>query len=368
MAIKRILIPVAGFARAGGFRVLSELANKWIESGHQVDFLVHKSFATPYFPTLAGIRAFGMFRLAENVECGSCGVVEKPWPGFIYLGMLRALNEIGSEYDVIIANHSLTAFPVAFARCGRARKYYYVQAYEPEYYSLRKTLKSRVPEILSIISYSLPLQQVVNSPIYLGYKRITAKAWVPPGIDLANFYRRPSVPLSADRRAWTIGTIGRHELTKGTKYVLEAFEKLAMMDPNVSLKVAFGNLPAGWSHDRADIVIPKNDKELADYYRSVDVLLAPGIAQLGACHYPVIEAMACGTPVVTTGYLPAESSNAWIVPVRDSAAIVDALLEIKAMAPLDLEAKLNLAAAAIIPFSWTKVAEEFLRIFASAEN
>jgi len=40
----RILIPIGGFGRAGGYRVLSELANHWIALGATVDFLVdHRS-------------------------------------------------------------------------------------------------------------------------------------------------------------------------------------------------------------------------------------------------------------------------------------------------------------------------------------
>lgn len=171
------------------------------------------------------------------------------------------------------------------------------------------------------------------------------------------------MPMFSDGHPWTVGTIGRHEPTKGTKYVLEAFEKLAAIDANVHLKVAFGNLPSEWSHERVEIVVPQNDRELAEYYRSVDVLVAPGTVQLGACHYPVLEAMACGTPVITTGYIPADSSNAWIVPVCDSSAIVDALLDIRATAPQTLEAKLTSAAEAITSFEWSRVAENFLSHF-----
>lgn len=366
MAIKRILIPIAGFGKAGGCRVLSELANHWIGSGKHVDFLVHQSFAEPYFPTQAGIMTFDNSGNFGNGDVGCGDLNKKPSPGAIHAGMFRALNKAGSKYDVIFANHSLTAFPVALARCGSARKYYYVQAYEPEYYHARKKLKSRVPEVLSMLSYSLPLQQVANAPIYVGYKQISAKTWVPPGIDLNGYHRRAANPIFAEGSTWTVGTIGRHEPEKGLKYVLEAFEKLALVDPSVRLKVAFGNLPEGWSHERAEIVVPKNDGELADYYRSVDVIVAAGTVQLGACHYPVIEAMACGTPVITTGYLPADSDNAWIVPVHDSDAIVGALLELRSLPPPDLALKLNEAEAAIEPFAWPRVSEEFLRIFESA--
>jgi glycosyltransferase involved in cell wall biosynthesis len=94
------------------------------------------------------------------------------------------------------------------------------------------------------------------------------------------------------------------------------------------LTVAFGNLPENWRHDRVEILTPASDTELSNFYREIDVLIAPGIVQLGACHYPVIEAMACGTPVITTGYYPADSTNSWIVPVKDSHAIANSVIDI----------------------------------------
>ncbi|WP_341479706.1 glycosyltransferase [Clostridium algidicarnis] len=61
---------------------------------------------------------------------------------------------------------------------------------------------------------------------------------------------------------------------------------------------------------------PDGDDNLADYYRNLDILVAPGHIQLGAIHYPVIEAMACNVPVITTGYYPANDENSFIVPVK----------------------------------------------------
>ena len=51
----KILIPIIGFAPAGGYRVLSELANHWIKIGFKVDFLLNEYSSPPYFPTIAGI-------------------------------------------------------------------------------------------------------------------------------------------------------------------------------------------------------------------------------------------------------------------------------------------------------------------------
>jgi len=360
----RILIPVIGFGAAGGYRVLSELANHWTDSGNHVDFLVDCRMGPPYFPTNAAVRRFDRKgRLLEDRE-------ENLEPEFsasgnavsIYLGMWRALQKIGSDYDVILANHSLTTFPVFLANISSAKRFYYVQAYEPEYYELERGIKAKILKAVATISYKLPLLQIANSPIYIDYRSVQARHWIPPGLDLDVFHRRSSPPSFESTRPTTIGVIGRREPAKGTEFALQAFEKLAAEDSHVRLKVAYGNLPAGWSHEHAEIVVPKDDRELAEFYRSVDILLAPGQVQLGCFHYPVLEGMACGTPVVTTGYSPSDKNNAWLVPVKDSDGMVDAVREIQSSSAKELVSKLDNGHAAIAEFDWRIVAQRFIEI------
>jgi len=360
----KILIPIIGFGKAGGYRVLSELANNWMNAGHHVDFLVDDRSDDPYFPTYATILRFdrGGVTFPGAKKVTNAFFAPKGNALSIYFGLLRALQCIGSDYDVILANHSLTTFPVALARTGLAKKFYYIQAYEPEYYELLKGKKAKILKWLSIVSYWLPLRQIANAPIYLDYRGIRAIDWIPPGIDDAVFYRRTKSPTFRMSQEWTIGVVGRHEIAKGTQYALEAFEEIARTDPHVRLKVAFGNLPVGWIHERADVVTPKSDTELADFYRSVDILLAPGTVQLGACHYPVLEAMACGTPVVTTGYLPADKENSWIVPIKDSKAIAEAVRKIRSLSNEEIDSITQKAYESISSFYWRFVAQRFIKL------
>ena len=356
----KILIPILGFGRAGGNRVLAELANHWIRDGHKVDFLVNEASSMPYFPTSAGIRwATNSGRLISEAEREERS--PRTFNGWINLvSLYRAIAKIGKDYDIIFANHSLIAWPVALAKCGGAKKFYYIQAYEPEYYALEKGLKSRVLEWLSTRSYSFNLVQICNGPNYIGYKNIRAKEWVPPGINFDLFFPKSESKNFSAAQEIVLGCIGRKEPAKGIKYVLEAFEMLYEQDQRFQLHVAFGNLPDDFAHPGLKIVVPQNDKELGEYYRSLDIMLAPGTVQLGAPHYPVMEAMACGVPVVTTGYLPANDRNSWIVEVGSSNSIAAAVNDIVSCG--EYRNKVMKATEDIAGFGWERVANKLVQL------
>lgn len=354
----KILIPILIFARSGGSRVLSELANEWVNSGNDVAFLCPDSSNAPYFPTIARIlwvNDKGQISEQRNP-------LAKPSGRYHLQSLYAGLKAVGSQYDLILANQSLTAWPVALASCGNARKAYYVQAYEAEYYVNMKTAKDMVLAVVSALSYHLPLKRIVNAPIYFRHKNLRASDYVPPGMDLEMF-KPLAVPRDIDHSdIITIGCIGRHEPEKGTTYVLQAFEQLARLDPRYRLLVAYGNLPADWTHEKCQVVVPKSDAELADYYRSVDILISPGTVQHGAPHYPVLEALATGTAVVTTGYMGATEQTAWLVKNKDVDSIVEQVQELVRNGA-SRRAKIAAGVQTAQAFSWPAVSTKMMNIF-----
>lgn len=350
----RVLIPSLGFARHGGYRVLSELASAWTRGGHTVEFLVPDTSAEPYFPTSATIRWVGADGVVSSRRPAKGEARETGLRNLLVLW--RGLRKIRRDYDAVLANHSFTPWPIWFAGVDRRRVFYYIQAYEPEYF---KEVGAPGKEWLSRMSYYLPYRQIVNADVYVGYENIAARDVVPFGIDLQTFHPRRTAPLSNPDKI-ILGCIGRSEPAKGTGYVLEAFEMLARDDPRFHLKVAYGNLPAGWSHPSATIVTPQGDKGLAAFYRSVDIMIAAGTVQHGAPHYPVLEAMASGTPVVNTGYLPANPSNSWIAEPRNSRSLVECVRAV--VADPNLSQRTGRALEAVKEFEWGVVAAQMMSI------
>lgn len=315
----KILIPVLGFGQSGGYRVLSKLANELILLGHCVEFLCVDGENDPYFPTLAKINWVDKRGLITT-ERRKDGKKETAFS--IQRKLTKALRKISNNsYDVIIANHSLTTFPIWLAGL-RHKTLYYVQAYEPEFYQLPGGLKNKVLARLSEFSYKLNLFTVVNSKIYTQYKKLKASRALYPGIDFELFYPK-AVNIKRETDKIIIGTVGRLEKYKGTRYIIDAFNTLRKSYPNVELHVAFGDPKDFEDYKDIHCFHPHGDIQLGDFYRSLDYYICAAYIQFGAFHYPVCEAMSCGIPVITTCYYPANESNAWLIGPENTLEIVN---------------------------------------------
>lgn len=356
----KIDIPILGFGRAGGYRVLSRLASEWIHRGHTVRFLCTQASLSPYFPTTAEI--IWLTDAGKRVPLNSPEML-RTRGGILHVArnlcaLFLGLCRHSHSADCILANHSLTAWPVFFC-LSRARKYYYVQAYEAEFYANSAEGRKSVLMCQAWLSYWLPLRRIVNAPVYLNYRNLRAKDWVPPGVDFSLFRPRPA----GAGPILTLACIGRKEPDKGTRDVLAAFVILKTQNPDVRLLVAYGNLPDGMNAlEGVHVIVPANDGELAEFYRTADIFIAPALGQHGAPHYPVMEAMACGVPLITTGYLPATAENCWLVAEKDPVGIVGAIKAIQT-GGADTQARVERALLDIREFRWEAVAARMLQVF-----
>lgn len=352
----KIIIPLAGsFGPQGGFRVLSELANNWLRRGHEVEFLVYQNFTKPYFPTKAKMIKYdgtGKLILGENNknDFQFLGTFQLRW------AMERALSQLTA--DIVLATQCFTAGPVWKSKI-KAKKVYYIQAYEPEFYN-GNSLKLSIFKFIAKKSYTYPLEKIVNSEMYFDYKEIKSDKVVFPGLDFELFF--PKEQNFEKKSKYVIGTVGRLEKIKGTQYILEAFEILRNKYKNqVELHVAFGN--EQWNEfEGVKVIRPKNDKELGNFYRDIDIYVCAGNAQLQAVHYPVIESMSCKTPLITTGYYPANENNSYLVEINDSLAIVKAIEKIINNPEMATQ-KANIALKEVQQFDWKKVSEKMINYF-----
>ena len=360
-----IAIPDLGFGPFGGYRVLSRLATEWTREGHDVTFYVPASSPRPYHPTEAKIVWADDEGNSVPAPPHTVGQVRGSARKVRELASLRrGLHRYAQDADIAFASHSFVAL-AAMSSAIRAKTVFYSQLYEPSLYAEAAGKRRWGHELLCRSAYLAPIVHVVNSPIYLTYPLTRANEWVAPGLDPGHFFPDASARTPAGS-PFRIGTIGRIEPGKGTRYAVDAFRALRDAGESVELHVAFGGLDdETLAEPGVHLIVPNSDAQLGDFYRSVDAIVAACTYQFGAPHYPVMEALACGVPVVTTGYLPADETNAWIVPPHDASAIAQSLRSIRD----DTKAaslKVQHGLASIAPFSWHAVADKMMQIFVDA--
>lgn len=356
----RIAIVVHYFEKHGGFRVMSKLANHWIESGNDVTFIASAASPLPHYPTRAEVIWAGP--LGGKSIRSSKRLYPAGLPGrtaSLTIPLTLALRRHASQFDAVIVDRTQTAWAAYFAGCSN-KTVYYIQAYEPEYFSTYNSrMRQRVLSYISRKSYDLPFGHVVNSPVYCSYPDLRVLEMIPPGIDLELFHPRTSHDGWSNRPI-RIGCIGRCETIKGTREALDGIAIAISRGLSAELHIAdFGAADHPLLHHPATRIIkPTSDTELAAYYRSLDVMVAVPNVQLGAPHYPVMEAMASGVPVITTGYMPATPENAWFVPINRPDAIADRLFEMQVQTTLR-EQKVLLGIEATKDFSWERISSRF---------
>jgi glycosyltransferase involved in cell wall biosynthesis len=119
--------------------------------------------------------------------------------------------------------------------------------------------------------------------------------------------------------------VGALEPRKNLATALRAFERLATRDPDLELVVAG---PAGWRNQEFERLLGGSrapvrmtgllsDQELVALYSATACFLYPSLAE--GFGLPVLEALACGAPVVTSnrGALPEVSGDAALLADPD---------------------------------------------------
>ena len=347
----RILIPILSFGKAGGMRVLTQLGNNWINMGYDVEMLSHFESENPYYPVNFKIR--WVLNNGEETESNSTTYNSKNSTYRRLKAIYKYLKKFSGEYDIVFANYNRTVWAIWLG--SNSTNFYYIQAYEVEF-SAERNIKGLLKRLTAWLTYFLPLHKVVNAEIYKKCKNIKCEHVIPPGLDLNIYY--PKKFIENHNKDFIVGCIGRKAEWKGSNDVGEAVKILRSKGYKVKFKVAFEPI----RYTEYELVKPDGDKNLADFYRSLDVLVAPGHIQLGAVHYPVIEAMACKVPVITTGYYPANDENSYIVPIRRPDIIADTLVEIIENYENAIK-KAEIAYTAISQFDWKVVSAKFLDMF-----
>jgi glycosyltransferase involved in cell wall biosynthesis len=146
---------------------------------------------------------------------------------------------------------------------------------------------------------------------------------IPYGVDTARFAPAPQPRERADSfRVLFVGQIGER---KGVSYLLEAYEKFRRPDTELLLVGDF--VKGAQVYKRASELFRHSPNvaqpQLPPIFHSADVFVLPTFVE--GMPLVVLEAMACGLPVIVTPHGPADvvrdGVDGFIVPCGDSAAI-----------------------------------------------
>jgi glycosyltransferase involved in cell wall biosynthesis len=204
---------------------------------------------------------------------------------------------------------------------------------------------------------------------------------LPPGVELDQFLPgdrdRARAALGVEPERWVALTVRRLVPRMGLDVLIEAWAKVAMASGDALLLVA-GNGPCRSELEAQvdQLGITKNvrflgrvsDDDLVACYRAADTCVVPTVA-LEGFGLVVLEALACGTPVIATdeGGLPEALDGldiSLVVPARDPSALAGRLQAARdGTLPLPSRERCRRYAEG---FSWTQVAERTIDAYRRA--
>ena len=289
--------------RFGGTRVLFEVGNRLERRGHSVTFTtLGYPGEESWFPLRVSrvIYAEKKFRL-PGIRYTIPTVLDHALSKFnlpYVIDRIRVLaHAMPQDIDVNVATLCFTGFAVY--RSGKGTPFYYVQHFEPLFFS-EEYLRN-----MALESYYLNLSKLVTSkwlekvivrltkeqPILVG-NGVNNETFYPRRV---NRFKHPVVSIIARGIPW-----------KGDKDVFEALSIVTKKIPDVRLRVTgdlhtFEQFKRTFSRIKSEFVPTPTDEELAKFYSSSDVFVLASWYE--GFSLPPLEAMACGTPVVSTDNL-----------------------------------------------------------------
>jgi len=346
------LNPVANMS--GGQRVVAIYADLLTKRGHEVTLVSLppkkisyknqlKSFLKSGHITIQTSKTPSHFDSLKNIK-------------HIILDSHRpVVNNDLPDADVVIATWWETAEWVANLDVSKGRKFYFVQGYEVFPYLPIERVKT---------TYKLPFKKITISQWLVDKMRDEYQdetvALVPNAVDHNQFYSDKRIK----QKTPTYSMIYTNQKVKGCDVSIDAFVRARDEQPDLKL-IAFGTcditeklpLPKG-----AVYVKNPNQDKIREIYSSTDAYLFSSRSE--GFGLPVLESMACRTPVIATraGCAPdfvRDGINGALNDVDDVEAQKNSILEIALLNENDWCAYSEHAYNSVKSLSWEKSCDLF---------
>ncbi len=351
------LIPVSNLS--GGVKVAAIHAERLQRRGHEVTMIARPFRRPSLAQKLLSLARARRWPRNETASPYFAAV------GFRHLVLDRPrpiVDEDVPDGDVVIATWWETAFEVAALSPAKGRKFYFVQHHE---------VHDHLPRHLSAGSYWLPLKKIAISRWLVDIMRDrygdSDVAFVPNSVDTAQFH----APARGKAARPTVGFVFSNTPFKGADIALAALSKLRERFPDLRV-VAFGaeapkaarRLPEWVEFTRR----PAQDAIRA-LYATCDVWLCPSWAE--GFYLPLLEAMACRCPVVSTRVggpidVVEDGVQGHLADVGDVDGLAAGLERVLSLPAPEWRSMSDAALATATAYSWDDAAERFEAVLLGA--
>ena len=319
------LLPYAGLA--GGIRVVAIYASLLSEFGHDVHVIsVSRQPLTIKTVLRRLIKGEGIHYPGKQKQGPSHLTMTDSfkWTILHHNGPIE--NSDVPNSDVVIATWWKTAEWLDKLNEEKGKKVYFCQGYEVNESSPRERVEA---------TYQLPFLQIcVSSWIRNKISELTQRndqCVVMNGVDSSQFCSEPREKSTSTR----FGFVYSAASIKGTDILLQALSLAKKMNPRISAVCFSARKPS------QSLQIPEwiefhyspTQKQIRDIYAQCDAWLFGSRAE--GFGLPILEAMACRTPVIATPAGAAldlvNDGNGFLVPHENPQAIVDRMVQISQM-------------------------------------
>ena len=351
----------------GGTRVVMELINGLAKRGHEVSLI-----------TIGKPKELNWIDLKANIYYANRTVLEKVF-GFLYRKVFgfqpwpeeetRKILNIMPEADINVAAISYSGFAVH--RAERGVPFHYSMHYEPLVTEDRD--KKKIIEQV----FFLPIRKVVNSTWLVDQIRENTgqdvAGLVFPAVDHNIFYQQKRKRPKNKKDRIKVVSLAKYKWWKGTPDALKAIQIVRDSGYDIEFSI-FGNFdPKALSNEVKNIdfnfVGSLKSEKLAEFYNDADILISTSFFE--SFPLPQLEAMACGTPVVTTRFgtedYAFDGENSLVVEPQkpdDIAKAIIRLIETPELYTKFIENGIKTAKQ----FTWENAAEQMEKIFAESLN
>ena len=337
---------------SGGARVIHIYAKSLRERGHQVCLVTR--------PRLLSFR-----KRVRSVVSGQGWPNQASYgpahfdPSAYDLRIVDPFRPIGPEdvpdADVLIATWWETAEWIAAFPPEKGKKVHFVQGYE----AFPGIPKDRVHAVLRAPTFKITISRWLEDLLRNDFGNHDVVR-IPNSVDTKQFTAAPR----GRKQPPTIGMIYSPHPVKDCATGLRAVALLRKRLPNAKL-LAFGKSapPISWRLQReSQFVLSPDQKEIPVLYEACDVWVCSSKQE--GFGLPVLEAMACRCPAVSTAVggptdFISDGVNGFLAPAGDAAALADAMEKVLTIAEADWRAMSEAAYLTATQYSWEEAADRF---------